>query len=77
MTNLRFREDGSFRVLQMADIQDGPNVLPDTIRLIREAILPTSTLSCAAVARNRALACVRSPKSRPSCAESSGGPETA
>ena len=36
MTNLRFREDGSFRVLQMADIQDGPNVLPDTIRLIRE-----------------------------------------
>ena len=38
MTNLRFREDGSFRVLQMADIQDGPNVLPDTIRLIREAI---------------------------------------
>ena len=35
MTNLRFREDGSFRVLQMADIQDGPNVLPDTIRLIR------------------------------------------
>ena len=38
MTNLRFREDGSFRVLQMADFQDGPNVLPDTIRLIREAI---------------------------------------
>ena len=35
MTNLRFREDGSFRVLQMADIQDGPNVLPDTIRLIQ------------------------------------------
>ena len=96
MTNLRFREDGSFRVLQMADIQDGPNVLPDTIRLIREAIRKadpdlvvftgdqirgydpaSSTLSCAAVARNRALACVRSPKSRPSCAESSGGPETA
>lgn len=39
MTNsLRFREDGSFRVLQMADVQDGPDVLPDTIRLIREAI---------------------------------------
>lgn len=37
MTNLRFREDGSFRVLQMADVQDGPDVLPDTIRLIREA----------------------------------------
>ena len=81
MTNLRFREDGSFRVLQMADIQDGPNVLPDTIRLIREAIRKADpdlvVFSCAAVARNRALACVRSPKSRPSCAESSGGPETA
>ena len=38
MTSLRFREDGSFRVLQMADVQDGPDVLPDTIRLIREAI---------------------------------------
>ncbi|TPF95640.1 metallophosphatase [Bifidobacterium sp. UTBIF-78] len=38
MTSLRFREDGSFRVLQMADVQDGPDVQPDTIRLIREAI---------------------------------------
>lgn len=38
MTSLRFREDGSFRVLQMADVQDGPDVRPDTIRLIREAI---------------------------------------
>ncbi|PJM73900.1 serine/threonine protein phosphatase [Bifidobacterium primatium] len=35
---LRFRENGTFRVLQMADIQDGPNVNEDTIRLIREAI---------------------------------------
>lgn len=35
---LRFREDGTFRVLQMADIQDKPEVDPDTIRLIREAI---------------------------------------
>lgn len=35
---LRFRADGTFRVLQMADIQDGPDVHPDTIRLIREAI---------------------------------------
>ncbi|PJM79102.1 metallophosphatase [Bifidobacterium scaligerum] len=35
---MRFREDGSFRVLQMADVQDGPDVRPDTIRLIREAI---------------------------------------
>ncbi|KFI92842.1 calcineurin-like phosphoesterase [Bifidobacterium saguini DSM 23967] len=38
MTSLRFREDGSFRVLQMADVQDGPDVQKDTIRLIREAI---------------------------------------
>ena len=78
MTNLRFREDGSFRVLQMADVQDGPDVLPDTIRLIREAIReadpdlvvftgdqirgydpPTSTRSCAAAAKSRALACAR------------------
>ena len=35
---LRFRENGTFRVLQMADIQDGPDVNEDTIRLIREAI---------------------------------------
>ena len=35
---LRFHDDGTFRVLQMADVQDGPDVLPDTIRLIREAI---------------------------------------
>lgn len=35
---LRFHEDGTFRVLQMADIQDGPNVNPDTIRLIDAAI---------------------------------------
>ena len=41
MTNLRFREDGSFRVLQMADIQDGPNVREDTIRLIETAIKKT------------------------------------
>ena len=92
MTNLRFREDGSFRVLQMADIQDGPNVLPDTIRLIREAIRKADPdlvvftgdqirgydpAYIDTFLRRRALACVRSPKSRPSCAESSGGPETA
>ncbi|MBT1173737.1 metallophosphoesterase family protein [Bifidobacterium sp. MA2] len=35
---LRFRNDGTFRVLQMADIQDKPDVDRDTIRLIREAI---------------------------------------
>lgn len=35
---LRFHEDGTFRVLQMADIQDGPNVNPDTIRMIDAAI---------------------------------------
>lgn len=35
---LRFRDNGVFRVLQMADVQDGPDVLPDTIRMIREAI---------------------------------------
>ena len=42
MTSLRFREDGSFRVLQMADVQDGPDVLPDTIRLIREDVWKVS-----------------------------------
>ena len=35
---LRFRDNGVFRVLQMADVQDGPDVRPDTIRMIREAI---------------------------------------
>ena len=45
MTSLRFREDGSFRVLQMADVQDGPDVLPDTIRLIREAIREADPVS--------------------------------
>ncbi|RSX51109.1 metallophosphoesterase [Bifidobacterium callimiconis] len=35
---LRFRRNGTFRVLQMADIQDGPDVNEDTLRLIRAAI---------------------------------------
>lgn len=38
---LRFNSDGTFRVLQMADIQDGPNVRKDTIRLIEAAIKKT------------------------------------
>ena len=38
MATLRFRRDGTFRVLQMADVQDGPSVDPDTVRLIRAAI---------------------------------------
>ena len=36
--SLRFNSDGTFRVLQMADIQDGPDVREDTIRLIDAAI---------------------------------------
>lgn len=36
--SLRFRADGTFRVLQMADIQDGPDISPDTITLIAAAI---------------------------------------
>ena len=39
--SLRFNSDGTFRVLQMADIQDGPNVREDTIRLIEAAIKKT------------------------------------
>lgn len=35
---LRFHDDGTFRVLQMADIQDKPDVNTDTIRLIAAAI---------------------------------------
>ncbi|MBT1179369.1 metallophosphoesterase [Bifidobacterium vespertilionis] len=35
---LRFRHDGTFRVLQMADVQDGPDVDPDTVVLIEAAI---------------------------------------
>ncbi|WP_175578397.1 metallophosphoesterase family protein [Bifidobacterium jacchi] len=35
---LRFRKNGTFRVLQMADIQDGPAVNRDTIRMIEAAI---------------------------------------
>ena len=38
---LRFNEDGTFRVLQMADIQDKPEVNRDTIRLIEAAIRET------------------------------------
>ncbi|KXS24107.1 MAG: serine/threonine protein phosphatase [Bifidobacterium breve] len=42
MTTLRFRGDGhgdgTFRVLQMADVQDGPDVDPDTVTLIEAAI---------------------------------------
>ncbi|NMN00599.1 serine/threonine protein phosphatase [Bifidobacterium sp. DSM 109958] len=37
-TTLRFRHDGTFRVLQMADVQDGPEVDPDTVRLLEAAI---------------------------------------
>ena len=36
---VRFREDGTFRVLQLADVQDGPEVSADAIALIRQAIL--------------------------------------
>ena len=35
---LRFHRNGTFRVLQVADIQDGPHVHPDTLRLIGAAI---------------------------------------
>ncbi|KAB5604126.1 metallophosphoesterase [Bifidobacterium jacchi] len=35
---LRFHRSGKFRVLQLADIQDGPNVAKDTIRLIEAAL---------------------------------------
>ena len=35
---LRFHDDGTFRVLQMADIQDGPEVNRDTIHMIEAAI---------------------------------------
>lgn len=38
---LQFHESGKFRVLQFADIQDGPKVSSDTIRLI-EASLDTT-----------------------------------
>lgn len=34
---LQFHESGKFRVLQFTDIQDGPKVSPDTIRLIEAA----------------------------------------
>lgn len=93
MTSLRFREDGSFRVLQMADVQDGPDVLPDTIRLIREAIREADPdlvvftgdqirgydpAYIDTFLRRRgeepALACARSPRSRPKSAGSSVTP---
>lgn len=35
---LRFRKDGTFRVLQLADVQDGPDVSPNAIALIDAAI---------------------------------------
>ncbi|MFT8593440.1 MAG: metallophosphoesterase family protein [Bifidobacterium sp.] len=36
--SLSFRKDGTFRVLQLADVQDGPNVSSDAIALISQAI---------------------------------------
>ena len=85
---LRFHDDGTFRVLQMADIQDGPEVNRDTIRMIEAAIneakpdlvviksagtIPrTSTRSCAGAARTPAHAYVSSPKSRRSYTASTG-----
>ncbi len=35
---LRFREDGTFKVLQLADIQEKPSVRPDTIKLLEAAL---------------------------------------
>ncbi|MBW3080272.1 metallophosphoesterase [Bifidobacterium saguinibicoloris] len=35
---LQFHHSGKFRVLQLADIQDGPNVAKDTIRLIEASL---------------------------------------
>jgi hypothetical protein len=36
--DMKFRKDGTFRVLQLADVQDGPVVSEDSIKLIRAAI---------------------------------------
>lgn len=38
LRRLRFRDDGTFRVLQLADVQDGPDVSPDALELIDAAI---------------------------------------
>lgn len=38
LERLQFHESGKFRVLQLSDIQDGPKVSSDTIRLITAAI---------------------------------------
>ena len=35
---LRFRDDGTFRILQVSDIQDGPHVNEDTLQLIGDAV---------------------------------------
>lgn len=35
---LRFRDDGSFRILQIADTQEGPNVSKDTLRFLDAAL---------------------------------------
>lgn len=35
---LQFHQSGKFRVLQLADIQDGPNIASDTIRLIEASL---------------------------------------
>ncbi|MCH4209572.1 metallophosphoesterase family protein [Bifidobacterium sp.] len=36
---LRFRENGTLRVLQLADVQDGPDVDSDTVALIERAVI--------------------------------------
>ena len=77
--SLRFNSDGTFRVLQMADIQDGPDVREDTIRLIEAAIRKAhpdlivlngdqirhiSIRFYVAVANSPVRTCARSPKSK-------------
>ena len=37
---LQFHQSGKFRVLQFADIQDGPKVSKDTISLIEASLAP-------------------------------------
>ncbi|KFJ02457.1 metallophosphoesterase family protein [Bifidobacterium subtile] len=36
---LHFRENGTLRVLQLADVQDGPDVDPDAVALIERAVI--------------------------------------
>ena len=53
---MRFREDGTFKIMQITDMQEIPAISKDTIALMERAILRSSRiLSSTLVIRSRAM----------------------